>query len=469
MAPDRISDMESPAPGEHRCPGPSAQDIIRRDGDTVPPALLAQSYRFEGDADISYDRYVSQDFFDLEMKHVWPKVWQWVCREEHVAEPGDYITYDIGPHSIIVLRDDSGAIRAFHNACLHRGTQLRPSDSSGSSPQLRCPYHGWTWDLAGQVKDIPCRWDFPHVKDENYRLPPVKCETWGGFVWINLDPQAMPLSQYLGVLPEHFQSGWDLKNRFVYLHIQKELHTNWKAALEAFLEAYHVLETHPQNLPASADANTQYDVFGDHVSRFLQNIGSPSPHLNGKTTEQDALDALRATKGLGLKVPPGGTARSVAAAYLRKSLGEAWGVDLSGYSTSELLDSINYNLFPNACLFPGVTHPMVYRFRPIGNEPGRTMFDLIFMRPLAPGQEVPPPPEPVKLTEAESYTTVPGILQSLAVIFDQDTSNLRMQYRGFQASAKRGQTLGNYQEIRIRHLHKMVDRYIAAGQQAARP
>jgi phenylpropionate dioxygenase-like ring-hydroxylating dioxygenase large terminal subunit len=464
MPPDSPAGLDHLQPGEHRCPGPSARDVILGDGGLAPPkALTTLSYEFLGDADISFERYTSQAFFDAEMKHIWPNVWQWVCREEHIAEDGDYVTYDIGPYSIIVVRQADGGIKAYRNSCLHRGTQLRASDSMGAATSLRCPYHGWTWNLDGTLKEIPCRWDFPHVKDANYKLPEVSVDTWGGFVWINIDPKAAPLQEFLGVLPEHFASGWDLKNRYVYLHIQKELPTNWKAALEAFLEAYHVLETHPQNLPASGDANTQYDVFGEHVSRFVQNIGYPSPHLKGPVSQQDSLDRLRATAGLGLKVPEGRTARSVAAEYLRGSLGKQFKVDLSTYSDSEILDSIQYHLFPNACLFPGITHPMVYRFRPIGNEPGRTQFDLLFMRPLPAGETPPPPPEPVRITEEQSYTEVPGILQSLGVIFDQDTSNLRMQYRGFQAAAKRGETLGNYQEVRIRHFHNVIDRYLAAG------
>ncbi len=452
---------DAPVPGEARCPGPSTRDLIHADGMKTPPALTAESYHFLGDEDIGYERYYSQDFFDLEMKKLWPKVWQWACRVEHLIHVGDYITYDVGPHSVILVRSAPDEIKGYVNACLHRGTQFRPSDSSGVAPILRCPFHGWSWSLDGKLREVPCRWDFPHVKDEDFKLPEVKVEVWGGFVFINMDPDAGPLADQLSVLPDHFKDGWDLSNRYIYLHIQKELDTNWKAAQEAFLEAYHVLATHTQGLPTSADANADYDIFSETVSRFVHTIGHPSPHYKHPQTQQQILDKMLIAVD-GLTVPEGKLARSVYAEYQRKTMGEAMGVDLSGYSDSEMVDSIEYHLFPNMFLFPGITLPMIYRFRPIGNDPGRALFDLLFLRPLAPGQERPEAPKPHRLTAGESYATAPGMSQGLGFVYDQDTDNLAMQYKGMQASRKRGQTLGNYQEARARQVHLTLDKFLKA-------
>ena len=127
------------APGSARCPGPSTRDIILADGQDVPPALIAEAYAVAGDGDISYDRYTSPDFMAREFTHMWARTWQWAAREEHVPEAGDYITYDIGPWSILIVRGDDGEIRAYRNVCLHRGTQLKRSDSSGNAMELRCP------------------------------------------------------------------------------------------------------------------------------------------------------------------------------------------------------------------------------------------------------------------------------------------------------------------------------------------
>ncbi len=448
------------APGEARCPGPSTRDLILADGWATPPALTVQSYEFLGDTDVPYERYTSPAFFDLEIKRLWPKVWQWVCREEHIPEVGDHITYDVGPYSILVVRSAPEEIKAYPNACLHRGTQLKPSAARGFAPRLRCPFHGWTWSLGGELEFIPCRWDFPHVTDEAYRLPEMRVELWGGFVFINMDKDAPPLAEHLGVLADHFRDGWDLSNRHVSLHLQKELATNWKAAQEAFLEAYHVYATHTQGLATAGDANAQYDLFGDHVSRFIHTIGHPSPHYPFAQTQQEILDKMRGAPD-GTVVPEGRLARSIAAEHLRCSLGDQWGVDLLAYSDSEMLDSIEYHLFPNMCLFAGVSLPMIYRFRPHGMDPGRTIFDLLFLQPNRPGEEIPRAPDPIQIREDQSYADAPGMSPGLGFVYDQDTNNLAMQYKGFLASVKKGETLGNYQEARVRHLHKALDAFLS--------
>src|SRR5690606_11742568 len=125
---------------------------------------------------------------------------------------------------------------------------------------------------------VPCAWDFPHAKPEEFRLPEVKVGLWGGFVFINLDDNAEDLEVYLQELPEHFKD-WDMEHRFPEVHVAKELPCNWKAALEAFLEAYHVMETHPQLLEGTSDANIQYDIYQQHITRFYSASGASSPHL----------------------------------------------------------------------------------------------------------------------------------------------------------------------------------------------
>jgi phenylpropionate dioxygenase-like ring-hydroxylating dioxygenase large terminal subunit len=454
MALDELAPL---APGEARCPGPSTRDIILGDGWAVPDALVAEAYEYLGDGEIGYDRYISPQVMAAEMDRVWPRTWQWACREEHIPEVGDYITYDVGRYSVLIVHSAEG-IRAYPNACLHRGTQLKRSDTSGTASELRCPFHGWSWTLEGGLKNVPCRWDFPHVTDEAYALPQVKVETWGGFVFINMDPDCAPLADQLGPLAEHFSGRWDLANRRISLHLQKELPTNWKAAQEAFLEAYHVYETHAQGLATAGDANAQYDIFSDHVTRFVHTIGTPSPHYTQPQTQQQIIDKMRVD---GAVVPEGRTARSVAAERLRETMAADLGVPLDDYSDSEMLDSIEYHLFPNMCLFPGVSLPMIYRFRPIGSDPGRTMFDLVFLKLVPEGTPLDYPPDPIPVAADQSYAEAPGMSPGLGAVYDQDTDNLAMQYRGFQASKKRHQTLGHYQEARIRRFHATLDDYLA--------
>jgi nitrite reductase/ring-hydroxylating ferredoxin subunit len=452
-------------PGAARASGPSVAETLANDPHPPPSPLLENSYEFLGDEDIPFERYTSPEYFQREMTQVWAKSWQWACREEHLPDTGDTYVYDIGPYSVIVVRSDEDTIEAFLNSCTHRGTRLLAGEGSGYSPAITCPFHGWSWELNGAIRNIPARWDFPHVCHEKHDLQRVKCERWGGFVFINIDPEARPLEEYLDVLPEHF-SHFPLERRRIKLHVQKKLPANWKAAQEAFMEAYHNFETH--NSPNGG--NTQYDIFGKFVSRFIHNIGNYSPASlddypgdkwrKPPMTEDELLEFLGA---YGLEygsVPEGETARNIVAEELRRHLGESLGIDLSQVSECLMLDSIEYHLFPNMFFFPGINIPMAYRFRPNGEDVDSSIFDLMILEPLAEGAPHPEPPEPVLLEVEQSYTEVEGI-SWLGPVYDEDTGNLAMQQQGFKTSRKPGLTLGNYQEARIRRVHMTMDEFMS--------
>ncbi len=444
-------------PGAARCPGPSTRDIIARDNDRPPDALTRESYQFLGDADLPFVRYTSHAFFDREIELMWSRTWQWACREEHIPKVGDYVVYDVGPYSVIVMRSEADVIRAFVNSCPHRGMQFCEAGSHGSGKQfLRCPFHGMSWHLDGSLREIPCRWDFPHIVDDDFRLTHVPCDRWGGFVFINLDRNAVPLANYLEVLPDHF-ANWKLEDRFVSLHMEKVLPGNWKMVVEGFLEAFHVLATHPEGLRTAGDANAQYDIFGANVTRFVHTIGYPSPHLPKPLSERELFAALGHNPN---DLPEGMSARARHAYLMRARLGKQMDVDLSRVSTSEMLDSIEYHLFPNACFFPGINIPLVYRFRPLDVD--HCVHEIMLLQPVPEHGPRPPPAEVIKLGIDDPYTSVPAFVATgLAHVLDQDTENFRRQRAGMKASLKKGQTLGNYQEARIRRFHMTIDDYLA--------
>ena len=456
-----MSEKTMPKPGEARCPGVSVQDLLDDDSRVVPSYLRTQSYEFLGDQDIPFERYTTKEYFEKEVENLWSRTWQWACREEHIPEPGDYYVYDIGPYSVIVMRTESGAIKAYLNSCMHRGTKLKPSFSSGSSQSIRCPYHGWDWYLDGRIKSLPCEWDFPHVDKVKIDLSSVHCDVWGGFVFINLEAEPLPLLDYLNPLPDHIESKV-FEDRYIAQHIQKELNCNWKIASEAFLEAYHVMETHSQLMRTNGDANTQYDVYGDHVSRLVNVAGIPSTFCEEELTQQQILDMFlvgdRDDVADELVVPEGGTARQVMAEQFRQSMVK-FGQDISQVSDSEIVDSIAYFVFPNQQFFSGVSFPIVYRFRPLGMSHDKALFDLILLKPRPVGQFV-EPAEPVRLKVEESYTTVPGMDPYVGHVFDQDTGNMQAAQEGAATAGKSGATLANYQEIRVRHFHQTLTKYL---------
>ena len=451
-------------PGLARATGPTVADTLATDSRGAPAPLLEQRYEFLGDEDIPCSRYTSRAFADLETEKLWGRCWQWACREEHLQDVGDNYIYNIGPYSVIVVRSAPDKIQAFINSCTHRGTRLLGGEGSGYSRQFTCPYHGWSWSVDGALASVPGRWDFPHVCSETHDLQAVKCETWGGFVFINLDPDAQPLAQYLDVLPEHFRH-FPLDRRRIRVHVEKILPANWKAAQEAFMEAYHNFETHD----APNGANTQYDIFGKYVSRFIHNIGNYSHESlddypgdkwrNPPLTENELLKILSIFGLDHEEVPAGETARSVAAEDLRSRIGKALGVDLSEVSDTLMLDSIEYHMFPNMFFFPGITVPMAYRFRPNGDDVDSCIFDLMILEPIPEGADHPEPPEPERLDVEQSYTEVEA-LSWLAPVYDQDTGNLELQQQGLKTSRKAGITLGNYQESRIRRVHLTLDEFL---------
>jgi nitrite reductase/ring-hydroxylating ferredoxin subunit len=425
--------------------------------------LNIEAYEPLGTQDISFDRYTSPTFFQREIDNVWTKVWQFACREENLREVGDFVVYDIAQYSFVVVRSATDQIKAFYNSCMHRGTKFNHSHTFGNRERIECPYHGWSWHLDGTIRNIPSEWDFSHVDKEACSLPEVRVETWGGFVFINMNPDAPPLEDFLGVAVEHF-ANWDMSNRYTTVHIQKELPCNWKSGMEAFMENYHTKVVHPQLNNSSSGPNTQYDLFGKHLSRFTALTGLGDPQFVSDLTEAEKLSTMmmgdRSMAAAGPQIEGDRTARATMADYLREHFDSVLDVAVDGLTDAEILDTIEYTLFPNLFLFPGLSMPMVYRFRPNGTDPDSCLFDLLFLRPVPRSGQIPDSAEPVRIGVNESYAIVPGMDPDMGHVYDQDTDNLDLQQQGFHAAIKRGGTMGNYQEIRIRHFHQTLDDYL---------
>jgi len=446
-----MADRRSLSPDQiaARDPSYSFQELLDRESVPVPQALREDTQTYLGSEDLPIARWTSREFFALEVDKVWRKTWQMACRESQLRSPGDYLVYEIVDDSILLTRTQSGALKGYYNACLHRGRVLKRGAGQGVE-SLRCPFHGWTWSLEGDFQGAPCQWDFPHVDPARFRLPEVRVDTWGGWVFINMCDAAPPLAEYMGVIPEHFVR-WDHEHRYVAAHVEKVINANWKTVLEAFIESYHAIATHPQLLPFQAIDNSQYDVWGDHVSRTITAYGVPNPSDVERFSEQDALDGMMALAGSDLRpvLAPGQTAREKLAELSLPAVNEQVGEDLGGRATmSELMDSTLYLLFPN--------------FAPWGGY--QTVIMDIYLLTRYPRDAAPPEDAPtVRLGAEEPFRQAAHVLGAgLANVFDQDGANLPQVQRGLRASRKGTVTLGNYQEVRIRHFHQTLDKYIGA-------
>jgi phenylpropionate dioxygenase-like ring-hydroxylating dioxygenase large terminal subunit len=442
-----------------RSPGPAYQDLLDADTRPVPAILREQSWRDLGPVRVPIERYTSRAFHALEVERLWRRVWQMACREEEIPEVGDHVLYEIAEHSLIVVRSAPGEIRAFHNTCLHRGRALR--DGDGRVSKFRCPFHGWAWKLDGSLHSVPCQWDFAHVDPAAYRLPEARVGTWGGFVFVNLDPDCAPLEAHLGDLPRHFEA-WPLERRVKEAHVAKRLPCNWKVAQEAFMEAYHVVATHPQLLPGIGDANSQYDVWPTFSRAITANM-TPSPHLAWAPTEQEQLDSMTGRsldEEPAMRVAEGMTARQTLAMLARMQL-QASVPDAHSLSDAELADSFYYTLFPNFHPW-GAYNRIVYRFRPWRSDPDRCVMEVIYLAPHrgARGGKRPKPAPVHWLGDDESWTAAPE-LGFLARVFDQDTANLGRVQAGLRAARHTHVTFATYQETKIRHFHALLDAWIA--------
>ncbi len=183
-----------------RRPRPSVQEVLAGDVNPAPLVLRSESPATgQSDADIPIDRYFSREWHEREVEKIWRKTWQLACRVEDIPEPGDQINYDIVHDSLLIVRTGDGGIKAYINACLHRGTMLRVD--AGNAPRITCPFHGWSWTLEGELRVIPGKWDFPQVDKAKMCLPEVQVGTWGGFVFVNMDPDCEPLDSYLETSP----------------------------------------------------------------------------------------------------------------------------------------------------------------------------------------------------------------------------------------------------------------------------
>src|SRR5215203_3915969 len=160
------SDSPTAQKGTARSPGLSYQQLLDSDTHEVPKILREESPRFFGDEDVPIDRYISREWHEREKERLWSRVWQFACREEHIPRVGDYTVYEIAGRSYFVMRSAPDTIKAFPNACLHRGRQLKQYD--GNCSEIRCPFHGFAWHLDGSLQDVPAAWDLPHVTPEKF-------------------------------------------------------------------------------------------------------------------------------------------------------------------------------------------------------------------------------------------------------------------------------------------------------------
>ena len=421
------------------------------------------------DGTVPKERYVSRAFLDLEMERLWPRVWQVACREEELADVGDYVDYVIGDQSILVVRAAPDIIKAYFNTCLHRGTRLGEGCGSFAGGTIRCRYHGWCYDLEGRVTTIPDVHEFPAMPSD-LGLGGVRTECWGGFVVVNMDPDAEPLLEFLDPLPA-LLAPYHLDQMRFRSYRSTVLPANWKVVVDAFNESYHVQGTHPQILPWTDDVAIEYEQFGAHshygrlpnARRQLR----PSPRLGlaeGEFDEWEILSGLVA--GLGgaflkeerelveelrsASLPPG---TNLLERYQerRMELLQSRGFDVSGLAKEQMTSADDVYWFPNLVgpVYPGSA--ILFRVRPNGLDPDSAIKDTWVL-------EWPRPGDGWRMPERKFYAD--WTEKDWGPITNQDYANMREVQVGMKSRGCRDLRLNSRQESNILHMHRVIDRYL---------
>jgi phenylpropionate dioxygenase-like ring-hydroxylating dioxygenase large terminal subunit len=508
--------------GTDRSAGISFAELLDRDSHPVSEVLRRESTLPPGNTKVPAAVYTSKDWHDLEVEKLWKRVWQLACLEEEIPEVGDYHVYDIADLSFLIVRTGPDEIKAFNNACLHRGRQLRSEPGRGLS-NIRCAFHGWCWELDGSLREIPCQWDFPDVDPVDYGLPEAKVDTWHGFVFINPDRGAEPLADFLGDLDEHFEL-LPFEKRHKAAHVVKLMPVNWKACQEAFMESYHVVATHPTLMETLGDANTRYDAFGNY-SRAISPHAVESPHLANMThhaqiddgrqfarwrhpmsgfvyeridegrvrvTDLDGEDSIfdddgnwiegprtqadpHLCKWVGGKLldgmeeipllmpdlpPDVDNVRAALADQARAGVRKQWGdaIDVEQFSDAEMIDAMYYSVFPNWSPW-GPFNAIFYRFRPNGNDPHTCIFEVMYFVPWPDDDTRPPPARPHHLGLDDDWILA-AELGPLVKVFQQDSLNLPKVQRGLRAQERQEVVFASYNETKIRHFYANYFRWL---------
>ncbi len=211
------------------------------------------------------EAYLSQEWFDREQDALFARCWQFAGLIEDVTEPGDYITAQAGFYPLVVVRGEDYRLRAFHNICRHRGTQLLRS-AGKAQKVLTCPYHDWTYSINGELQHIPEKAaEFPQVDMTQLCLHPASVETWRGMVFVHPQPDGQPLMEWFaGVEGDLGPHQPEKLVEYDEGRMQHEIKANWKLVVENYIDGYHLSHLHSETLYMYDHAAQKTGFVGPH-------------------------------------------------------------------------------------------------------------------------------------------------------------------------------------------------------------
>lgn len=438
-------------------------------------------FRVEDELLIPTERYYDPEFFDLEKK-LWLRVWQHACHESEIPNPGDFTEYKILDQSVMLIRQTDGSVKGFHNACRHRGTALACGSGTFRGGQVVCPFHGWRWNLDGTNTYVYAKDGFRDdtVAQEEVDLPQVQVARRWGFVWVNLDPQAPSFEDSIHGIDVALDP-----NDFDRMHVnwwhQIEFEANWKVAQEAFFEAYHVMQAHPEMACFLKDEDFNALSYGHYKTdpqghgwsdmrepRRLIRPGQPERFSRTDPSVKTEAELFHATT----KAMWEGSKAQTNAHYLaiveelleelphpHEDFFPEFGKRVAANAAERgvRLPARNADVTGHWAMFPNFTGvalngcALVYRARPHATDPNKCIYDFW-------GLEIPPEGTPVRR---------PRIAADDAPSWDdlwfvqQDASNIERMQVGMRSSGQKFNRLGVDVERMIINWHQALDRELA--------
>lgn len=211
------------------------------------------------------EAYTSQAWFEQEYEQLFGNIWQFGGFVGDVAESGDYVTVQAGPHPLFVIRAPDGNLRAFHNICRHRGTQLLRTIGKANK-SIICPYHHWNYSLEGELRNIPSRkTEFPDVDMKGLCLHKASVATWNEMFFVHPNQNAQPLSDWLKGVAD--QIGPHRPKELVEYEAGRtrhEINANWKIVVENYIDGYHLAHLHSETLYMYDHKQQKSEFIGPH-------------------------------------------------------------------------------------------------------------------------------------------------------------------------------------------------------------
>ncbi|BBX18036.1 (2Fe-2S)-binding protein [Mycolicibacterium duvalii] len=456
------------------------EDSAQSRSGTVPPRYAC------GETFVPKSRYVDPEFLRLELDRLFTQVWQPACREEELPAPGSFYEYVIGRQSIMVVRQKDRSVKAFYNACTHRGMKVVRGSGCAAGGDLRCQFHGWRFALDGRSSFVPSRDEFLDRPRDQWSLRPVAVGSWGGWIFVSMADNPPDLLEWLDPLPSALEPFRLHDMRFRWRK-RTPLNANYKTVIDAFIEGYHTPGTHPQTLraaqgprPPAEPAAPQEFVYAPYTptlryrnhSRFIYTARPDSGdrdaarkaqaarpevfansmqynylEVGSLVTERDYRAARRLATMEPSDIPP-----FVLYHQMCEELALAEGVDFPKMTMEQYFaGNGDWHVFPTLVLLVEKSCVLGYRVLPDAENPNRCVFEMFSLEHFAPG-EVPE----TSWLEVERWQDHDG----WGELPTQDLRNIDAIHAGMHSRGFDGLWLNTAQEMSIRNAHAIADRFL---------